>query len=102
MRVRHVSGSRLYWSLGRVDGDKVFGVELHRSGNLIKRTLVARGKYGREDVVFEEVYDEEEFAEILGAAIELLAPNGLGRSPEDKRGAILGMINTLRGLLDEF
>uniref|UniRef100_A0A7C3N8Y1 Uncharacterized protein n=1 Tax=Candidatus Methanomethylicus mesodigestus TaxID=1867258 RepID=A0A7C3N8Y1_9CREN len=102
MRVKHASVNRLYWSLGRAEGDKVFGVELHRSGSLIKRTVIARGKYGREEVIFEEVYSEEEFAEILSAANELLTPKGLGCSPEAKRRAILGMISTLRGWLDEF
>lgn len=67
MRVKQVSESKIYWSLGR-QGDAVMGVEVAAEGpSSVRRTAFLRGKHGRESVVLDERYSLEEFAEILRA-----------------------------------
>jgi hypothetical protein len=73
MRVKHLSESRISWSLGRGEGDTVLGVEVFfEKGGRVRRTVYSRGKYGKEKAVFEEAYGADEFCEILRAEESLL------------------------------
>lgn len=77
MRVRQMAENRLYWSLGRGDGDNTLGVELFldMKGH-VRRTTFSRGKFGRERVILEEEYSMEEFMELLEAERMLLSSEG--------------------------
>ena len=73
MKIKHVSENRFFWSLGRGEGDFIFGVELSLDRNChLERTIFSRGKFGKESVIFHEEYSCEEFLELLRAEKELL------------------------------
>ncbi len=97
MRVRYVSESRIFWSLGRGDGDLTLGVEVSSVGGRIRRTVFSRGKFGRESIVFEEAYSAEEYLEVLRAEETLtlgIAPPGEGQ--ERAKRLLLEAIERLR------
>ena len=99
MRVRQVSANRLFWSLGRGEGDCVLGVELFCDGaGHVRRAIFSRGKYGKETKIFEEEYTVEEFREILWAAGALISPEEDGEG--DVRGMILEAMDRLRRAYD--
>jgi hypothetical protein len=100
MRVKQVSGNRLFWSLGRGEGDTVMGVELFSDGKgHLRRTIFSRGKYGRESRIFEEEYAAEEFREILGAEEALLSSVDDGKNG-DVRRLLLKAMERLRRAYD--
>jgi len=97
--VKQVSGNRLFWSLGRGEGDNVLGVELFSDGTgKVRRTIFSRGKYGREARIFEEEYTEEEFREVVWAEAALLSSMGDGEA--DVRKMLLEAMDRLRRAYD--
>lgn len=72
MRVKQISENRIYWCLGRGQGDQVLGVEVFAAGGKIFRTLFSRGKFGREVKIAMEEYSAEEYMEIIHAERSLI------------------------------
>ncbi len=97
MRVRYVSENRIYWSLGRGQGDRVFGVEVSAVGeDRVRRTVFSRGKFGREEKINEEEYSVEEFLEILGAERSILKRKDPAGKEADGKELLLDAIEILR------
>jgi len=104
VRVRQAAENRLYWSLGRGDGDDVLGVELFldMKGH-VKRTTFSRGKFGKERIILEEEYSVEEFLEILDAGRVLLySICDHGHAGTDAKLLLLEAIDRIRRAYDEF
>lgn len=97
MRVKYVSENRIYWSLGRVHGDQVLGVEVSAVGeDRVRRTVFSRGKFGRESKINEEEYSVEEFLEILGAERSILERKDPAGNERDGKELLLEAIEILR------
>lgn len=97
MRVKYVSENRIYWSLGRGQGDQVVGVEVAAVGeDRVRRTVFSRGKFGRELKINEEEYSVEEFLEILGAERSILKRKDPRGDGGDDKELLLDAIEILR------
>jgi hypothetical protein len=98
LRVRQTSEDRLYWTIGRGELDNVLGIELVVDSNdHVRRTIFSRGKFGRESILFEEVYSAEEFLEILRAEKLLL---GQKCSDSSAKALLLEAMDRLRRVYD--
>ncbi|MEJ5293123.1 MAG: hypothetical protein WHS82_05960 [Candidatus Methanosuratincola sp.] len=97
MRVKYISEKRIYWSLGRGQGDQVVGVEVSAVGeDRVKRTVFSRGKFGRETKINEEEYSVEEFLEILGAERTILKSKAPAGNSGDGKELLLDAIEMIR------
>lgn len=97
MRVKYISENRIYWSLGRDQGDQVLGVEVFAVGkDRIRRTVFSRGKFGKETRIAEEEYNTEEFLEIIGAERSVAQRQGNGEKEGNGKELLLDAIEIIR------
>lgn len=101
MRVK-ASENRLFWSLGRGEGDTMVGVELFLDmKDHVRRTVFSRGKYGKESVIFEEEYSSEEFMDLLDAEKALLSrASGVMEDSAGAKSQLLEAMERIRRVYD--
>jgi hypothetical protein len=96
------SENRIFWSLGRGEGDTMVGVELcFDTKDRLRRTVFSRGKLGRESIIFQEEYSKDEFMELLETEKALLCQH---LKQGDRSGAklqLLEVIQRIRRVYDE-